>query len=276
MISLKKKNATIIKKTIKKINMDDISGLSAQFAYYLILSLFPFVIIILYLFGFYSNHTNFLCTLSVIIPDEIYSIFYTISRYAIKDFKTSFIPISIIITLWTASLGSIGAIKGINHSYGIVETRGYLTLRINGLIFTIFLVFSIQIVLLLVVIGDLILSYLQSLINFSSVLLLSINILRLIISVLLLTIIFSLVYKFAPSLKLKFRLVLPGAIFSSIGWIISSYIFSIYVNNSSHYTNIYGNLSSIFVLIVWLYISCFIFLCGSELNAVILKDKKSR
>lgn len=273
---MKKKHATIIKKLLKKINIDDVPGISAQFAYYLILSLFPFIIIILYLFGFYSNHTDILNTLSVVIPEEVYNIFTMISRYAIEDFKTPFIPLSIIITLWTASLGSIGAIKGINHSYGIVETRGYLTLRLNGLILTIFLVFSVQIVLFLVVVGDLILSFLGTLINFSTILLISINILRLIISVVLLTIIFSLIYRFAPSLKLNFKLVLPGAVFSSVGWIISSYVFSIYVNNSSHYSNIYGNLSNIFVLIVWLYISCFIFLCGSELNAVILKDKKSR
>ncbi len=274
---MKKNYKKIIKKVIWKINKDDIPGLSAQFSYYLIIALFPLLIILIYVYGLYAPSLFLnLKTLNIIIPEEIYTVFSKIAVVAVEDFNTPFIPFSIIVILWAASLGSIGAIKGINKSYGITESRGYIKLRLSGLIFTIFFILSIQLALILIVAGNYFLSLIQKIIQCPNFILSFISFFRVIISIVLLTLIFSFVYKFAPSIKVKYRSVIPGSIFSSIGWIITSFIFSIYISNSSYYSNIYGSLSGIFILIVWLYLSGFIFLCGSEINAVISKEKDNR
>lgn len=262
----------IIKSAVKKSINDDISGLSAQFTYYLILALFPFAILLIYLFGLYQPAPNSFEALNIVVPDEINQVFSRITNDAVLLSKTPFLSVTIITALWTASLGSIGIIKGVNKCYEITETRGYFKLRLCGLVLTAFLIFSVQVTLVLIVIGNNILFFIQSIVKYSDFFGLILNFLRFIISITLLTLVFSFIYKFAPPIKLSFIKVIPGAIFTSIGWITASYFFSYYVDNYSSYANLYGNLSSVFILIIWVYITGYIFLFGSELNAIISKE----
>ena len=76
---------------------------------------------------------------------------------------------------------------------------------------------------------------------------------------------------------MTFKSQIPGAIFSSIAWIITSYIFSIYVDIFKGFTNTYGSLTSIILVMMWVYVCMYIILLGAELNIFIKKyNKKSR
>jgi membrane protein len=85
--------------------------------------------------------------------------------------------------------------------------------------------------------------------------------------------IFALLYKYSPCVenrrKIKLRNTLPGSLFSALGWMITSIIFSYYVNNFSRYTVTYGSVGGIIVLLIWLYIVSIIVVLGGEINATI-------
>ncbi|MNN58498.1 hypothetical protein D3C81_1735470 [compost metagenome] len=66
---------------------------------------------------------------------------------------------------------------------------------------------------------------------------------------------------------------MPGAMFSTIGWIITSILFSIYVNQFSDFTKTYGSLGGVMILLIWLYISSIIILAGGEINAILLSRR---
>ena len=89
---------------------------------------------------------------------------------------------------------------------------------------------------------------------------------------LVMTFIFNLMYKALPSLKLKFFEQLPGAVAASLGWMLLSYGFSIYVNSSSR-ISLYGSLTSFILFLFWLWLAMCIIFIGGEINAVI-HDRK--
>ncbi len=88
-------------------------------------------------------------------------------------------------------------------------------------------------------------------------------------------VIFTAIYKLIPSRRIKCREALPGAIFTSIAWIILSMGFAFYVNNYGKYTDIYGSIGVVIVLMVWLQITSTTILLGGELNALLMYDKEN-
>jgi membrane protein len=85
--------------------------------------------------------------------------------------------------------------------------------------------------------------------------------------------IFSLMYRFIPSIrngrKINLKHAIPGAVFTTLGWIVTSSIFSYYVNNFGNYSKTYGSLGGIVILLIWLYLSSIIIILGGEINATI-------
>ena len=83
-------------------------------------------------------------------------------------------------------------------------------------------------------------------------------------------------YNVTPCKRLGWKEVMPGAIFTTIGWIVTSLIFTFYVNNFNNYARIYGGLSAVFAIMIWLFISSLTLLVGGELNAYIIEYKKKK
>jgi membrane protein len=87
--------------------------------------------------------------------------------------------------------------------------------------------------------------------------------------------IFAGIYRYTPAKRISWQEVFPGAIVSTIGWLIVSLGFSFYVNNFSNYSRLYGSLGAVFVLMTWLYISSIILILGGEINSVIVIRKNN-
>lgn len=267
-------NFSLLKRFIYKITDDDIFALSAQFSYYIILGIFPFILLVVIIMGYYStSFIDLVNTVERFIPKDVYSILLSLAKDSVTSYKLSYFSFSIIILLWAASSGSVGIIKGINKAYDCYVKKNYLFLRIFGLIFTLALILSFQLVLLIIVVGRYLLDYLPKIITISNFLLNIIQLIRFVVPIILLVVLLSLVYKFIPYKKVKFKSVLPGSILSTIGCIASSFIFSAYVNyKSDYYFNIYGSLSGIFILLLWVYMTSFIFILGAEINAFLVRE----
>ena len=82
-------------------------------------------------------------------------------------------------------------------------------------------------------------------------------------------IVFAAIYRYTPSKRTAWNEAIPGAVFTTLGWLGVSMIFSFYVNNFSNYSKVYGSLATIFILMTWLYLSSIIIIIGGEINSVI-------
>ncbi len=265
----------LIKKFCKKVSDDDVFSLSAQFSYYIMLGIFPFLFLLSIIVGIYSNVLiDILNSFQSIMPASIYELFFTLLTDSSKNSQTSFLSLSLIVLLWSASSGSVGIIKGINKAYNTYEKKNYVFLKARGILFTIALMVSFQVVLVFVVIGENIISIITDLVTLPPTFHTSINIARHIFPIILLTIMFVGAYKFLPYTKITLKSTLPGSILSSIGCYVSSLAFSFYVNyRESYYDNIYGSLSDVFILFLWVYMISFVFLLGAQINAFIVREE---
>lgn len=249
-------------------------------AYYLVLSIFPFLIVLLNVLSLTPIVTGEMpLEFLELLPVEVTNII----EGFVKDIATSssqgLLSIAAVAGLWTASGGMMVTMRSINAAYGFKEKRSYLKRKLLSLLFTVALLILIVMVFVTLVVGELLGKWIFAFIG-NEVLFLNLwQYLRFIIPILYMIIIFALMYKYTPSTnrenKIKFKSTLFGSIFSTLGWIIASILFSYYVNNFGNYAVTYGSLGGVIVFLIWLYIISMIIILGGEINATLLFYKKN-
>lgn len=260
---------------IVKVKNDDIFASGAQLAYYLVLAFFPFLIFLMTLLGFSNLSSNdVLEWLRRLLPLDVFNLTQSTVVEVIDYQHTGILGVSIILTLWTASTGFRGVIKGVNRAYNIEENRSFVTRSVIAMLGVVAMALTVISTLLMSVFGDVIGEYLNSILPFEHLITFIWSALRHTLIVVILIVVFALIYKIAPAKKVRFKDVLPGAITSTLGWLIASTGFSYYVNNFSNYSRFYGSLGAVFVLMTWLYITSMVFIFGVELNSVLEDEKK--
>lgn len=264
-------------KFLRKIKHDDIFSISAQFSYYIILGIFPFIFILMSLLGRYSSFIyELLLTVESLIPHDVYKIIYNIADDSINSFNTTYLQASIVALIWSASSGSVGIIRGINKAYDCPVKSNFIAIRIKGIFFTISLIFSLQLSFVFIIAGKQLILFLQKISILTNYIFIVINITRYLIPILIFFLIFSFTYRFLPCEKVKYKSIISGALFATLGCVIGSMLFSLYIDTKiMFYNNIYGNLSGFFIFIIWIYLSSFIFLLGAEINAFNSKKKNN-
>jgi membrane protein len=276
---LNKREIIFFKELIFRFKDDNVTAIGAQLSYYLILSIFPFLIFFLNILSFTPLvREDVLQSIIAVLPLETQRIVTNLVMETIINSSETLLSFGAITGIWAASKGIMALIRAINKAYDVEETRSYIELRLLAIIFTLALLILLTIVLLTIVFGELIglriVRFLGLTLNF----MIFWEYFRVIISIASMILIFALLFRFSPSLRkgntIHFKDTLPGAIFSSVGWIITSTMFSYYVNNFANYTKTYGSLGGMMVLLIWLYISSIIVVMGGEINATIESMKK--
>lgn len=260
---------------IIKVKRDDIFALASQLAYYLVLSFFPFLVFLVTLIGFIKLNSNeVLDGLQRMLPTAVFELTSTTIEEIITSQHTGLLGVSVILTIWSASSAFRAVTKGVNKAYNIQENRSFIKRAMIGMISVIALALAIISTLVMLVFGGLIGQFLNKYLPFAYVVDFIWNILRYAIVIIMMILIFAMIYKLTPAKRIKFKNVLPGAIVSTIGWLIVSLGFSFYVNNFSHYSRFYGSIWTVFVLMIWLFITSIVFIFGVELNSILEKSKR--
>ena len=225
------------------------------------------------LIGFSSiNSELVLSELSNILPTSAYELVRNTVVEILETRNTNLLSFGIILTLWTASSGFRSVIKGINKAYDEKEKRSLFKVIGISIISTLGLGFLIIITILLLVFGQIIGSLLAKKMGFSYLFNIIWYLLRYVIIIFSMITIFALIYHYIPSRRLKWREVIPGAIFSTLGWIVVSFGFAFYVNNFGDYSKVYGSIGAVIILLTWLYLTSVIIIIGGEINASIAID----
>ncbi|MCI5635683.1 MAG: YihY/virulence factor BrkB family protein [Sarcina ventriculi] len=273
----KEKKVSFIIGLIKKIFKDDIIGNGAQLAYFLMLAFIPFLIFLITLIGKSRiSSDDLLMFLSTIMPKTSFELIKTTIGTIIDTQRSDVMWGSIILAIWVSSSGFGAVIKGLNMSYDVQETRSYILRKFLSIVYTLLLAWTIAMTLLLFVFGGVIEKFIILKLHHQFL----INIFwyagRYSIILIVMFIIFLFLYNVTPCKRLGWKEVMPGAIFTTIGWIVTSLIFTFYVNNFNNYARIYGGLSAVFAIMIWLFISSLTLLVGGELNAYIIEYKKKK
>jgi membrane protein len=259
---------------INKINEDDAFALASQLAYYLVLSFFPFMLFLMTLAGFSKlNSRDILVGLDVMLPKSILELTQSTIREIFDTQYKGLLWVSVLLMIWTSSSAFRAVIKSVNKAYGFKENRSFIKLSVISMLGIFGLAVIIILALGMLVFGNVIGEYIKNYHSLYKLLIILWNIFRYAFIVVVMIFIFVAIYKLAPAKRLTWKEVIPGAMFSTLGWVLVSFGFSFYIDNFNNYSRFYGSLGAVFVLMTWLFIISIIFILGVEINFVIAKIK---
>jgi membrane protein len=212
---------------------------------------------------------DILADLRTVLPHNTFQIISDFIHEIIASGSNALLSIGMIGTIWASSNGVVAIIKCLNKAYDEEETRPFWKVRVLSIVFTLALAIVILFSFIMLIfgqkIGERAFVWLHFPDNFNAVWVYA----KYILSLVTMFTVFVYLYLLMLNRRLTFREVIPGSFFSTLGWIITSLLFSFYVNHFDSYTESYGSIGGIIVLLVWLYISSVIILFGGELNAAL-------
>ncbi|WP_346939892.1 YihY/virulence factor BrkB family protein [uncultured Clostridium sp.] len=252
-----------------------ISSLASQLAFDMLFSFFPFLILLLTLVGFVNvDPREVISGLQTIMPEELYELVSTLALQLLQTRNGNLLSFSLMFSLYTASRAFRAVRYGLNRAYNEDEDKNKIKVVILSVLFMMAISFMIIFVLGFLVFGEMISRELVQWLDLDIKLFYFIRYLRYPIGLAGMIVVFSAVYKLIPSRRIKWRETFPGAVFTSIVWIILSMGFAFYVNNFGKYTDIYGSIGVVIVMMIWLQITSTTILLGGELNALLMYDRE--
>ena len=258
-----------IKNITDKIAEDHISAYAAQSAFFMMLSLVPILLLLMTLVRFTPiTQADIMAAAYELFPKTVSSTIISIVNEVYSQTGTA-ISVSLLVALWSAGKGVLAISNGLNTIRGQIETRNYIFLRLRAAFYTV--LFLLAIILSLVILGfgnsiSLLVNQYAPVIQYIIDFVIEI---RTIVMIIVL-IVFSLsIYMFLPNRRRRLRSQLPGAIFTAFGWTLASFIFSVYMDIFKGFSNMYGSLTTIVIIMLWLYFCMYVMLLGGEINDLI-------
>jgi len=261
----------------------DLGGLSAELTYRLFLALFPFLILLGTLAAFISKATgvenpaeSIVNSLGTALPTSTADFLKDQIDQVVGGRSAGLLTFGLIGTIWSAAGGINSIIKATNRVWGVTESRPFwkralimvgLTLSAGvGLLLAFVVLFGAQ------VYGAKIADAIGAGEAFS----ITIAVLRFPVAIALILAAVAILYWAAPDNNQPLGWGSIGAVCFTISWLIATSLFGLYVSHFSSYNKTYGAVGGIIVLLIWLNLTCLLLLLGSEINAVVRRERLRR
>lgn len=252
----------------KKSTTDEITVYAAYASFFIILAFFPFIMLLLTLIQFIPTvgKSDLLALLVAVMPDMLDALVVGIVDDLYVKSPGTILSITGLMALWSAARGMMGIEQGLNRIWGTEEKRGYLTRRLICSFYTLVLMAACTVSLVLLVLGSTIQNLILRFFPLLAPLLQHIISLRSLLAIALFLGCFTSLYTIVPRKKLRLTGQIPGAVFTAVCWILFSYAFSLYFTNFSNFSYMYGSLTAVLLLMLWLYFCICILFIGAEIN----------
>ena len=260
----------------KKVNRLRISLYAANACYFIVLAVFPALLLLLGVLRYTPLEVERLGELLAgLLPEALLEGAEEVILLTYDNVSGAALGLSAVTTLWSAGRGIHGILTGLNAIYGVEETRGYFRTRFLSVGYT-----FVFLLLLLTTLGFHVFSTgLQAFLEASSYpflrFLAEMMDFRFVLLPVLQTAVFAAMFTVFPDRPNRFRESLPGAALASGGWLAFSRAYSVYVERFAHLSNVYGSVYAVALSLLWLYCCMSIVFYGGALN-VLLAERKNR
>jgi membrane protein len=259
---------------------DDCPGLAAQLAYFVLLFLFPFLMLLVAAAGLaVDDPESVLETLTErmggILPEDAIGLLADYADRTLRSRTSGVLFFAVLLVLGSGSAGSQAIVKAANRAYEVRETRSFfkiwgisllmglgVTLLVGALAFATF--------------GPEIGGYVQRLTGLPGVFLSFWGVLSWVLAFLAVTLALAVLYYLAPNAELPFKWITPGGFAATVLMLAASVALNLYVANIARYDQVYGQLGAVVVLMLWLYVTGLTVLIGVEMNAVLARMAEER
>lgn len=269
---------TVVKRTTNSFLDDNLLGRAAELGFYFLFALFPTLVSASSMLGLAARSAShiyytLLAYLSVVIPPSAMGIVLETFNQTTAASSSGKVTFGLVAAIWSASVG-FSAIQGtLNVVYKVPETRPYWKARLSAIGVTTVLSVLVTGLLAAMFGGDMLAAYVERTVHHHAVALSIAVVSRLIgwsIAAALLSLIFAVIYYFAPDVKKScWRWLSPGAAIGILAWIAASLGLRAYLHFFDNYSVTYGSLGAVIILLTWFYITGVMLLLGAEVNSEI-------
>lgn len=239
-------------------------------SFFLLLSVFPILSLLLSLLPYTSltvEHLLGFCR--EIVPAWMLQVLEFFVRTIYTSSSAAIVSLSAVLTLWSASKGMLSLLYGLDAVAEVRETRSYLKRRLLCVVYTVGMLAALVLTLGLYVVGRDVLAFLR-VHGFALAAVLETVMRHLhLYSLILLTLLFAGIFLALPDTRRRLLHVLPGAAGAACAWVIFSELYSLYVNHIAKASTLYGSLSVLLLMLLWLYSCMSILFYGALANHVL-------
>lgn len=261
-----------LKRVLRAIQDDDVFGRAAQLSYYFLLALFPLLLFLVSLLGYFAQagsdlRNGLLNYLAAVMPGAAVTLVHTTLEEISNSAGGGKLSFGLLAALWAASNG-MGAISDtLNSAYNVKETRSWWKVRLISVLLTVSLSILIVTALVIILYGGTIGEAVAGRFGFGHVFTTLWKILQWPIALLFVLATFNLIYNFAPNIRRSQRRFFTlGALVGVALWLIVSFGFRIYLHYFNSYSVTYGSLGALIILMLWFYFTGVAILIGGEIN----------
>jgi membrane protein len=264
---------------LQRLFADEAVPLAGNIAFRMLLSIFPFLIFLTALAGFFGNAylaeqvVDFLLAAA---PEQLVKPLAPEIRSILTVPRTGLLSISAILTIWSAMAGVDSVRVALNRAYDVKETRSIAWLYALGILFIIGSAFLMLIVALLLLVAPLVTAFLA---NFAPALKQDMSLVQLLrypVAILLLLTGLQIAHHVLPNKRQHFMRVFPGVALTVIVLVVLSSAFSIYLVNFNSFASTYASLSGLFAAMFFLYLSALVLILGGEFNRTLRLHRSAR
>jgi membrane protein len=262
----------ILWRTYERSGEDRLLAIAAGVVFFALLAVFPAITALVSCYGLFADPStigNNLQTLALMLPEGSFQIVQDQIARVLAKGNTSLgatFLFGLALALWSANAGVKAVIDALNIVYEEREKRGFIRLNLLSLAFTIGGIAALLLMVGAVVALPLLLDHLW--LGSQSKLIVSLVRWPLLLAMLLLAL--AILYRFGPSRReAQWKWLSVGAVAATLLWIAGSSLLSWYLSNFGNYDATYGSLGAAIGLMMWMWMSAIIVLCGAELNSEI-------
>lgn len=248
----------------------EVAAYASGTAFFLFLSIIPMIMLVSGLLPETVVRKGMVNISQAVIPEKVYNFLAGVAA-GCRGENMTLVSVSAAVVVWSASKGVLALIRGLNHIYDIDESRNYLMLRLKAAFYTVFLLTAILLSFGLLVFGDIMADLLVPDSGWLASLWGLLGSLRHIFVAGLISVVFCTMYCLLPNSQPAWPSQYPGAAFTSVFWTLYSFAFSVYVDYFDGF-DMYGNLTTIIIVMIWLYFCMYIFFCGALINVLLNKQ----
>lgn len=243
--------------------------LAGHMAFNALLAIFPFLIFLAALAGVLGGDNtaeNFVKAMFRLMPADVARTLTPAVTHVLTTRNGGLLTFGILGTLWVAS-GGIEALRlGLNEAYNVPEVRSIWFRRLQSVAFVIIGAFAILLLSVAIILGPIIWHFLKSTLHLSLQDRIVWDFTRYLFATLVLVAALLLLHRWLPNTRLRWRDILPGAIATTLLWLLAGSLFSLYLGNIGSYSITYGSLGGVIVTLTFFYISALIFIFGAQFN----------
>jgi len=250
---------------------------SAALAFYLLFTLFPFLIFISALLGLLDlNVTAILLALGEFLPRDVVDIVRTYLVHVGQSPSPQLMVFGLFFSIWFPMRATNALMVSVRTAYHLGPPRRAVIHRLKTLLYTVVLILAIALTLALMTVGDRLLGYAVG--NFHLPLFVAELWARMRFPAAAVVGYFALffLYALAQDGRRPWRDLWPGTLAALAAWMALSWLYAMYVDNFANYSLLYGSIGTVVVLMIWLYMSANVLILGAELNGTLVAMRKER